>query len=66
MESKVNMKRTSNVLGVSDVQMNGAEKTSRKTNLGILVISGQYILKDMKRFIEAQKLELKKKMVQTI
>tara|TARA_R100001369_G_scaffold65226_2_gene92400 strand:+ start:71 stop:208 length:138 start_codon:yes stop_codon:yes gene_type:complete len=42
------------------------EKASRKTNLGNIVISGQYILKGMKRFIEAEKLELKKKMVQTI
>ncbi len=66
MESKVNMKRTSNGLGVSDMQMNDKEKTSRKTNLGNLVVSGQYILKGMKRFIEAEKLELKKKVVKTI
>jgi len=39
------------------------EKTSRKINLRNLVISGQYILKDMKRFIEAATLELKKMVV---
>jgi len=39
------------------------EKTSRKTNLGNLVISGQYILKGMKRFTEAATLELKRMMM---
>jgi hypothetical protein len=39
------------------------EKTSRKTNLRNAVISGQYILKDMKRFNEAEKLELKRMVV---
>ena len=37
-------------LKVWNTQVNYKIKTSRKTNLGSLVISGQYILKDMKRF----------------
>tara|TARA_R110002124_G_C8971372_1_gene515130 strand:+ start:1685 stop:1861 length:177 start_codon:yes stop_codon:yes gene_type:complete len=53
-------------LKVLNTQVNDKEKTSKKTNLRNLVVSSQYILKDMKRFIEAKKLELKKMMVQTI
>ncbi len=53
-------------LDVSDMQMNDKEKDIKKNKLRNLVISGQYILKDMKRFVEAKKLEPKKMMMQII
>jgi len=50
MGLKVNTKRTSNVLVLIFVKVEGIKKTSRKTSLRNKVISGQYILKVMKCF----------------
>ena len=48
------------ILKVSNMQVNDKRKNIKKNKLRSLVVSGQYILKDMKRFTEAATLELKK------
>ncbi len=60
VESKVNTKRTSNVLNLIFVHASILGKTSRKTDLRNKVISGQYILKGMNCFeLETETLEPK-------